>query len=379
MGAAKAMKREDVEKLLGGYAAGILTPQEREALFTAALDDQQLFDVLVREEPLRELLQDPGARAQLLDAVGETPAPWYCRQLSHRAIAAVAAAGVSFAVLLYWQPWRRQALNVAQVEPHVITVHPETKPFQAPSDSSLLRPVPSPLPRQLPPPPPLPVTSAPSPALAFAEHVSPPPPPAVGQAAVSSANAQVMVEAAQITAALRTMAAGANAPPPAAPAPARPSLSFRAAESATLGLRYHIMKKLPGGELTEVPAQQELERDDEVIMRFEPAERGYLYVLQRNAQSGWQPFATEFVQEPGPLDLPRNNTVHADSGGSKEFFVVFSRVPLNNINPVRFVAGSANNPQAVRPMSSFGTTSVVTRVAEPGRQEVSFRITLKYK
>ena len=55
------MKREDIEKLLGGYTAGTLTPAEREALFAAALEDQQLFEMLAREEPLRELLQDPAA------------------------------------------------------------------------------------------------------------------------------------------------------------------------------------------------------------------------------------------------------------------------------------------------------------------------------
>ena len=37
------MKREDIEKLLGGYATGTLTGEERQALFEAALTDQALF------------------------------------------------------------------------------------------------------------------------------------------------------------------------------------------------------------------------------------------------------------------------------------------------------------------------------------------------
>ena len=53
------MKRDDIDKLLGGYATGTLTAEEREALFAAALEDQQLFEALAGEEPLRELLQDP--------------------------------------------------------------------------------------------------------------------------------------------------------------------------------------------------------------------------------------------------------------------------------------------------------------------------------
>ncbi len=60
------MKPEDVHRLLGGYAAGTLTPEEREALCRAALADQALFDAMADEEALRELLADPAARAQLL-------------------------------------------------------------------------------------------------------------------------------------------------------------------------------------------------------------------------------------------------------------------------------------------------------------------------
>lgn len=63
------MKRGDIEKLLGGYAAGILTDEEKRELFAAALEDQRLFDALAGEETLRELMADPRARAELLDAV----------------------------------------------------------------------------------------------------------------------------------------------------------------------------------------------------------------------------------------------------------------------------------------------------------------------
>jgi hypothetical protein len=69
------MKREDIRKLLGGYATGTLTAVERQALFEAALDDQELFDALAKEEPLRELLEDPAARARLLAALDDGPLP----------------------------------------------------------------------------------------------------------------------------------------------------------------------------------------------------------------------------------------------------------------------------------------------------------------
>lgn len=69
------MKPEDVNRLLGGYAAGTLTPEEREALCQAALADQALFDAMADEEALRELLAEPSARAQLLRDLRESPEP----------------------------------------------------------------------------------------------------------------------------------------------------------------------------------------------------------------------------------------------------------------------------------------------------------------
>lgn len=57
---------EDIHNLLGGYATGTLTEAERKALFDAALDDQELFSALADEEKLRELLDDPAARAEVI-------------------------------------------------------------------------------------------------------------------------------------------------------------------------------------------------------------------------------------------------------------------------------------------------------------------------
>ena len=44
------MSPEDIKKLLGGYATGTLTTEEQQALFAAALEDQELFDSLAREQ-----------------------------------------------------------------------------------------------------------------------------------------------------------------------------------------------------------------------------------------------------------------------------------------------------------------------------------------
>jgi hypothetical protein len=59
---------EDVRKLLGGYATGTLTEDEKKELFDAALYDDALFAALADEQALKELLDDSAVRAQVLQA-----------------------------------------------------------------------------------------------------------------------------------------------------------------------------------------------------------------------------------------------------------------------------------------------------------------------
>ena len=60
------MPEHDLEKLLGGFAADTLTPEEKQALYAAALQDQPLFNALADEQALKELLSDPDVRRKLL-------------------------------------------------------------------------------------------------------------------------------------------------------------------------------------------------------------------------------------------------------------------------------------------------------------------------
>jgi hypothetical protein len=69
------VKRDDIRKLLGGYATGTLTDAERKALFEAAMEDQALFDTIADEGVLKDLLDDPQARAYLLEALPARPEP----------------------------------------------------------------------------------------------------------------------------------------------------------------------------------------------------------------------------------------------------------------------------------------------------------------
>ncbi|HEY9139309.1 MAG TPA: hypothetical protein VIN93_00360, partial [Bryobacteraceae bacterium] len=103
------MSREDIARLLGGYATGTLTPEEQRALFAAALEDQALFDELAREQALREALRDPAARGQVLAALEDHPR-WYRRfgswMMRPVALTAAAACLLLLASVTVWRPWR---------------------------------------------------------------------------------------------------------------------------------------------------------------------------------------------------------------------------------------------------------------------------------
>lgn len=95
------MNQDDIRNLIGGYATGSLTDEERRKLFDAALEDQELFNALQEEQSLKSLLDDPVSREQLRRAVVESlprPKPrWFAHPWiwAAGASAAVAAALVS--------------------------------------------------------------------------------------------------------------------------------------------------------------------------------------------------------------------------------------------------------------------------------------------
>jgi hypothetical protein len=88
------MTPDEARKLLGGYATGTLTPQEHQALLEAALHDQWLFNELMNEQPLKEVLDDPAMRAEVLHSLDERPRrrvwPWAFVMTGALAVAAVA-------------------------------------------------------------------------------------------------------------------------------------------------------------------------------------------------------------------------------------------------------------------------------------------------
>lgn len=131
------MTPEEARKLLGGYAAGTLTSEEKRGLYEAALRDGELFDELSRELSLKETLDDAEVRANLVRVL-DRPAPrpwirgWWLASASVAASLAIAAGLVQ---------WIRREPVPSQVA--MVTKRAETAPRLTPAEP---RPVEQPKP-----------------------------------------------------------------------------------------------------------------------------------------------------------------------------------------------------------------------------------------
>ena len=106
------MTREELQGLIGGYSTGSLSEAERKALFEAALEDQELFDELAREQALKSALEEPGARERLLAALEPRAAParpWW------KMTWAWAAAAAACAVVIAGVALERSTVRVEEV------------------------------------------------------------------------------------------------------------------------------------------------------------------------------------------------------------------------------------------------------------------------
>src|SRR5580658_2725726 len=102
---------DDIMDLLGRYATGSLTEAERQRLFDAALSDQDLFEELAREQELKRLLEEPGARDRMIRAL-EAPtrrATWI--------LSAAVAAALSVVLIAFVMRPRPKPQPVAMVTP----------------------------------------------------------------------------------------------------------------------------------------------------------------------------------------------------------------------------------------------------------------------
>lgn len=316
------MTPPDLKKLLGGYAAGTLTPEERRALFDAALADQTLFDALADEEALREVLADPACRERVQAALVENPPtpfrPWRPAVWTLAAAAAAAAVVLTVAVL---RPRpvppaapRQVAMAHKPASPELLpaTPAPSSAPTTRPPTTRATKSLPMRAlvaPRQEPSASVPAVAAEPAPApnagvvggkldssaLAAAEvaappaaNAAPPPPPPLPRSvqqtvAVEAAapliettpsdakNQQVVVsqQATQVTIAGRDAAELVKV---------MPGLVVTA-RLAVPGLRYTLLRRGEGDKDVEVPSDTPFGRHESLRLRIEPEQGGYLYVL----------------------------------------------------------------------------------------------------
>lgn len=155
------MKREDIDKLLGGYATNTLTEEERQALFEAALSDQALFDTLAREEAFKEVLEDPRCRREIEQALQEEGllarlSGWLRRPQAWALAGTLAATTVIAVVVMRVDRVERAAqapIQLAKQEPAALPPqrHDEAAPPREESRVARQLPVPA-KPRQFTPP-----------------------------------------------------------------------------------------------------------------------------------------------------------------------------------------------------------------------------------
>jgi cytoskeletal protein RodZ len=146
------MPEHDLEKLLGGFAADTLTPEEKQSLYNAALHDQQLFNALADEQALKELLADPDVRRRLLQALKQTNLSGTGSSLSwlgwFRRPAGLAFAGglaaAMFAVVLgtkiYQDSLQQAAQSVASEEPKSTAPPPPAPSLSQPEPPHIAAP-----------------------------------------------------------------------------------------------------------------------------------------------------------------------------------------------------------------------------------------------
>jgi len=133
------MTRDEIRGLIGGYATGSLSAAERKALFEAALEDQELFDELAHEQSLKELLEEPGVKARLLEALAPRPKIWWRNVWVAAAASAFAVAVIAGVIFFERSPQRQEIAQVvtpAAIAPKAPALSPEQpgpQPVAAPA------------------------------------------------------------------------------------------------------------------------------------------------------------------------------------------------------------------------------------------------------
>jgi hypothetical protein len=375
------MSREEIQKLLGGYATDTLGEAERRALFEAALADQELFNALAKEQALRDVLNDPFSRQQLLDALGPARSPARMRvwQWMRRPAALAAVVGVATLLVVAGLALRRTG-TLAHRDLRLADVRiPSPKAFEPPPLQQHEKPQ-----AVLPRPPIL----KPEPKMvdALSSAVAPIPPPrgAIAVARLAEAGPQSAEVARQLYSRPNAPALGfaTGALPQTRMKMAPPGLA--APTASNLGVRYSLLLKGADGEYAPARLGTEFHPGDSVRLRLEPNDSGYLYLFQRDSTGGWRLASTQPVARRQPCLLPASGGLQYDQPGRKDLLVVLSpreEPSLANLQTAELdaLAASASADILKATVSSGESAYAVDTRPRAGQQRVAFEVTLEFR
>jgi len=321
------MSREEIQKLLGGYATDTLSEAERRALFEAALEDQELFDALAKEQALRDVLQEPSARQQLIEALGPANEPFAVRAWRWlRQPAALAMAGMAVLLIVSGlvlrqtkHQMRREVLMADAIATHPpvpSAVAPNAAPVKAMASPAVERkskhlarlPAPTALPAQ--------------PELAPANMAAAPPPALPG----ASANGGL----ADTAEARRQMLQATQMPAPSFSARSgAPMAAMSRAKAVVSGavkpaVEYTLLLKGADGAYAPVPSSTVFHAGDSLRIQAEPSEAGYISLFQRDG-TGWTLVESRSVEKAQRYLLPTDG-LQSDTPARLELLLVLSPV-----------------------------------------------------
>lgn len=307
------MSREEIEKLLGGYATDTLSEAERRVLFEAGLDDQELFAELAKEQALRELLQDPPARQQLVEALGPVCEPMGARAWRWLRRPAVLAMAGGMAALLIVGGLLLRPRKVLRKEEVVVVADEISRP-KAPPAATPAAKKPATTSRNAEPrrrlkrwlqAPESPVLTghnqlaAPPPALPLAEPA--PPPPAAARPTASAMPAGQAV-------------AGSISP----------QMAKARSVTPTATVKYSLRLMNADGTYLRAPPDAVFHTGDSAAVQVEPSEAGFLYLFQKNATGAWKSIATVTAEKGQRYVLPSGG-IQSATPAHLDLILVFTR------------------------------------------------------
>jgi hypothetical protein len=259
------MSNDELRKLIGGYATGNLTTEERRALYHAALDDQELFDVLSDEQPLKDLLDDDESRREVERALRDASAPrrtsWFTWPWTWAAVGSLAAGVALIALLVNPRASKPGSPNIVVTSPQIA---PQPEP---PAKVEIFEKRAERRPRST----------------KSAKAAAVPPPASVTNTEIKEADAR------------NNDNLSVNATSQAAP------LQKRAIAPAALAIppfAYTILKQSPDGASVPLNAADLLQVGDQLQFRVQPRGAGTLTISEQEPNGEWSALADVKVGDP---------------------------------------------------------------------------------